>query len=202
MVSHTIISALQSKLITDICLSTDSVKLKNIGKRHGLTVPFLRSKRLSSSTALTIDVVKDAITRFEKYYKKSYEYILLLQPTCPFRKKNIIDESIKTLIKKKSFDSLLTVCDVGSHHPYRMKFMNKDNLVRNVIDQGFEDMRPIQKLQKAYIRSGSIYLCKKEVIYRYNSLVGKSTYGKEVKGKYTINIDTNEDFNLAKKYLR
>ena len=83
-----------------------------------------------------------------------------------------------------------------------MKFMNKDNLVRNVIDQGCEDMRPIQKLQKAYIRSGSIYLCKKEVIYRYNSLVGKSTYGKEVKGKYTINIDTNEDFNLAKKYLR
>ena len=29
-----------------------------------------------------------------------------------------------------------------------MKFIDKNNLVKNVIDQGFEDMRPIQKIKK------------------------------------------------------
>lgn len=200
LVSYTLQSALAAKLVTDICLSTDSHKIKKIGVQWGLDVPFIRSKVLSTSTALTVDVVKDAIKRFEKYYNTSYDYILLLQPTCPFRSKNIIDKSISILKKNNRLDSVITVCDVGSFHPYRMKFMDKFNLLSNVIDQGFEDMRPIQQIKRAFIRSGSIYLCRKEVIYKYNSLVGKKVYGVEVKNKYSINIDTLEDFKLAKKY--
>ena len=50
-----------------------------------------------------------------------------------------------TLRNNPSLDSLITICDVGSYHPFRMKFIDKNNLVKNVIDQGFEDMRLIQR---------------------------------------------------------
>ncbi len=202
LVAHTILSAQKSKLINDICLTTDSIKIKKIGLKLGLDVPFLRSKSLSSDSALSIDVVKDSIEKFEKYNNTKYDYVLLLQPTCPFRENNLIDKCINTLKKKQSIDSLITVCDVGSHHPFRMKYMNKQNLVKNIIDQGFEDMRPIQRIKKVFIRSGSIYLTRKKNIMKNNSLVGKKTYGVKVKDKYAINIDTIDDFLLAKKYLK
>ena len=86
LIAHTILSAKKSKYINDICLTTDSIKIKKIGINHGLFVPFLRSKNLSNNSALTINVVKDAIKKFEKYCNTKYDYILLLQPTCPFRK--------------------------------------------------------------------------------------------------------------------
>lgn len=202
LVQYSIKSALESKKITHICLSTNSNKIKNLGQKLGLDVPFLRNERLSNSASLTVNVVKDSIKRFEKIYGISYDKIILLQPTCPFRELGIIDKSISILSKNKSLDSLVSICDVGGNHPFRMKYLNKKNIIKNVIDQGFEDMRPIQKLKKVYLRSGSIYLCKKEVIFKYNSLVGKNTYGLEMKGKYQINIDTPEDFNLAKKYIK
>lgn len=202
LITYTILTALKSKYVTDICLSTDSIKIKQIGLDNGLLIPFLRSKKLSNSTALTIDVVKDAIKKFESYHETKYDYILLLQPTCPFREDNLIDKCIKILKNNSSLDSLITVSDVNSYHPYRMKFMDENNILKNVIEQGFEDMRPIQKIKKAYIRSGSIYLCKKETINKYNSLVGKHTYGVELKNEYTINIDTPEDFQMARKFLK
>ena len=60
----------------------------------------------------------------------------------------MIDKCISILRNNPSLDSLITICDVGSYHPFRMKFIDKNNLVKNVIDQGFEDMRPIQKKKK------------------------------------------------------
>ena len=82
-----------------------------------------------------------------------------------------------------------------------MKYLSKSNLLSNVIEQGFEDMRPIQSIKKVYIRSGSIYLCKRSVVFEQNSLVGKNAYGHLVKGKFAINIDTIKDLNDARRNI-
>ena len=62
-------------------------------------------------------------------------------------------------------------------------------------------MKPRQSLPNVYIRSGSIYLFSREVLFRQKSLVGKKCYGIILKGKETINIDTYENLNEFKKLM-
>ena len=201
LIYYSIKSALNSKKITNTYLSTDSMKIKKIGESFGLKIPTLRPKQLAKDSTLTIDVVKHAIKLYEKINSIKYDFILLLQPTCPFREKNLINNSINILLKNKKLDSFVTIEEVGSYHPFRMKYLSKSNLLSNVIEQGFEDMRPIQSIKKVYIRSGSIYLCKRSVVFEQNSLVGKNAYGHLVKGKFAINIDTIKDLNDARRNI-
>ncbi len=77
----------------------------------------------------------------------------------------------------------------------------KDKIV-NFIKSNKENMAPRQKLPKIYIRSGSIYASKRDVIMKNKSLVGKNCYGLILKGLETINIDSINDFDFLKKKLK
>ena len=59
-------------------------------------------------------------------------------------------------------------------------------------------MKPRQSLPKVYLRSGSIYLFKREVLMKTNTIVGKKCFGLILKGKETINIDTKEQLDYLK----
>ena len=63
-------------------------------------------------------------------------------------------------------------------------------------------MKPRQDLAKVYIRSGSIYLIKRDSFIKFKSLVGKRCYGMILKGAECINIDTIDDLILLKSKLK
>ena len=96
----------------------------------------------------------------------------MLQATVPFRNYKKIFLSLKK-INSKTFDSVVSVSDVGAVHPLRMKVFKSKYLV-NYIKQKKENMRPRQSLPKVFLRSGSIYLFKRDVLMKTNSLVGKN----------------------------
>ena len=168
----------------------------------GCETPFRRPKILSKDDTKTYEVIKHALKFMEKKNHINYDYILLLQPTCPLRKLKDIDFAINFLLKnKKRYDSVVSVVDVGANHPYRMKIIKK-NYLKNFFEQGFEDMRPRQKLPKVYIRNGSIYLIKRAEFIKYKSLVGKKTFPYIMEQKNSINIDTIDDLELFKKKFK
>ena len=61
-------------------------------------------------------------------------------------------------------------------------------------------MKPRQLLKKIYIRSGSFYLIKREVLLKKKTFVGDKCKGIITKGKEAINIDTYLDLIIAKNY--
>ena len=63
-----------------------------------------------------------------------------------------------------------------------------------------ENMEPIQKLRKIYIRSGSIYLIKRSAFFKYKNLIGAKVKPIIVKGKYSINVDSSDDLLIARNY--
>ena len=80
---------------------------------------------MSKDDTKTYEVIKHALKFMEKNHI-NYDYILLLQPTCPLRKLKDIDFAINFLLKnKKRYDSVVSVVDVGANHPYRMKIIKK-----------------------------------------------------------------------------
>ena len=70
--------AKKSKIFDKIVLSTDSEKYLNILKKH-IDTPFLRPKRLSNDKTTDIEVLNYELKKYEKYFKKNFDYVCLLQ---------------------------------------------------------------------------------------------------------------------------
>ena len=63
LISYPIKLAKNIKRIESVSVSTDSRKIADISKRYGADIPFIRSKKLSSSTANEWDVWKDFVRK-------------------------------------------------------------------------------------------------------------------------------------------
>ena len=107
LIAHTIIEALNSKLISKVLVLTDSQKIAEISKKYGASVPFLRPKYLAKDNSNVVDTY----LYFSKKMKlnKDYENFVVLQPTSPIRTRKEIDKAIKLFTKKKA-TSLVSVC--------------------------------------------------------------------------------------------
>mgnify|MGYP001172037966 FL=1 len=195
LIYWTIKEALKSK-INKLIVSTDSQKYKKISLSYGAEVPFIRPKALSKDTSKTIDLVIHAINFYKK--KKIYfDYVMLLQPTCPFRTTKDINHSINLLRKKNSYKSVISLQKVESFHPARMKFIKNDTIDDKFFTRNFKDTNR-QKLKKIFIRSGLIYLAKTKYILSKKTLEPKKSFPYITDSLRSTNIDTKTDLLLAK----
>lgn len=199
LIKYTIDQSNKSKMLDDFIISTDDKEIFAYCKSIGAPVPFLRPKYLARDSSSSSSVVKHSINFLEKN-GKYYDYIILLQPTCPFSPKNIIDDAIK-LITKYKFDALVSLVDVSANHPFRMYKTNSKGIIQPI----FKSKSPMlarQLLPKIYIRSGDLYIIKTSIFKRTNNLLANKTYGYVINEKNHINIDTHHDLILAKEIAK
>ena len=189
LIEWSIESALDSDL-NQIILSSDSEDYLSIADKYPV-IQDLRSSDLSVDNVQTVDVVLEYASR----NLDDDDFLILLQPTCPFRSTEIINQTIKYL--KEGYDSVVSIVDVEGNHPNRMKIIEK-GILKNYSGSNQEDMRPRQDLPKVYLRSGSIYAAKIAMVKKFISLVpGQKVKPIIEKGFNNINIDTELDFLLA-----
>ena len=100
LVERSIIFAKKLVENKNIILSTDSKKILEIGKENEILVPWLRPKNLSQDSSKSVDVALHALKWYEKNIKKK-KFILLLQPTTPFRNLIFFKKALSTIIKNK-----------------------------------------------------------------------------------------------------
>jgi len=199
LINYTINSAKHSKYITDIIGSTDSKKIFQIFKKNNIQIPFLRPKYLSSDKSNIIDTLIFTLKKIEKLKKYKYDFICLLQPTSPLRKKNEIDNSIKKIIKTNS-DSLISLCKLDEPHPYKLVEIKNKKLVFNKNKKNKINNR--QQMPDFYMPSGNLYITKRKVLLKKKSFFGKKNIYTLIDPKNYININTPEDLKIAKSKLR
>jgi N-acylneuraminate cytidylyltransferase len=81
----------------NICVSTDSDAIAESVNSIGYSVPFIRPSDLATDTAGTFEVLRHAFEFYDG--KKNYDAIALLQPTSPFREKNITRKPFNCLME-------------------------------------------------------------------------------------------------------
>ena len=199
LIQYSIEEAQKSNFINEIVVSSDSIKILNLAKQYENISIVKRSKDLSNDKAESFPVIVDAIKKISISKNKKFDYFIMLQPTSPLRKVRDIDFCLKKLINKFSYDSIVSVVEVGGYHPLRMKKIVNNKLV-NYINQKKENMKPIAKLPKVYIRNGAIYASKLNVLTKYKSLVGKKVLPYLMSSQFSINIDEELDFKLAELF--
>jgi CMP-N-acetylneuraminic acid synthetase len=151
--------AKQSKL-GKVVVSTDCLKIQKISKSLGVEAPFIRPKKLSLDKSTSESVVKHAINF---YYKKNihFDFIILLQPTSPFRIKNDLIKAKNIFKKNKKCTAVFTVTEVSANHnPQWLVKVNNKGLAKKFIDNSeMKYMLPRrQLLPKAYYRNDFVYL--------------------------------------------
>ena len=78
----------------DICVSTDDADIIKCVEEYGLKVPFVRPAELATDTAGTYEVLLHALDFYEKQ-GKTYDVVLLLQNTSPFRTVQHVKEALE-----------------------------------------------------------------------------------------------------------
>jgi CMP-N,N'-diacetyllegionaminic acid synthase len=194
LIAYTIECALKSNLC-DVIVSTDNYKIKEISEELGANVPFIRPPDLSSDSASSLDVIVHALKSMEEINSTKYDAVMLLQPTSPFRTSNDINHCIDLLNKRDDADSVISVVDVGSHHPARMKYISDDFLIDPPFCEKKENQNR-QELEPMYIRNGVIYLTRSSIIKK-RSFKGKNCLAYLMPMSRSLNIDTQFDFDLC-----
>jgi CMP-N-acetylneuraminic acid synthetase len=201
LLAYTIEAAKASGFLTDIVVSTEDQEIATVSRDCGAQVPFYRPAELATDKTLSVPVVLHALREMEQITSKPYDIVVMLQPTSPLRSAHDIDSGIQLLLDTGA-DSVISVVNVGGHHPFRMKRVVGQNVLINYIDQGFEDMRPRQELPPVYIRSGALYIVRRSVLAEQQTFVGRDCRAYIMPEGRAINIDTRLDLILAEQLLR
>ena len=160
--------------------------------------PILRPKHLSGDLIGDIEVLTHAFHTCEKYYKKNYHCIVMIQPTCPLRKKEHIIKSIEAILFEK-YESAVTCQKVDKkYHPLKSLTINTSNKLIHFLENK-EEIIARQQLKETFIRNGASYaitprqLCKEKTFFKGNA--------KLILTDQLLSIDNIEELELCEKIL-
>lgn len=124
--------------------------------------------------------------------------VMCLQPTCPLRRAEDIDRAVE-LMERYQCDSVVSYVSVGANHPARMAHIAGANRVFPL--DKLQTFNRRQDLDEVYIRSGDIYLTKREVL-ESGSMVGKDQRALVIPRDRHCNIDERMDLLLAEVQMK
>lgn len=175
-----VLKAINSKIFTNIIISSDSLKIFNKSKEYENLIEFdKRPSYLSRSNTSSEDVILYLI---KKNIIKS-DYFMLLQPTSPERRVYDIKKCFYNAIKY-NLNSLISLSD-----RYNSKrFLEDCFLYKNSKFNFFQNERNL-------FFNGAIYLVKTNHFIEHKSLYSKTIqYAHFMPYRFSKDIDTLEDF--------
>ena len=130
----------------------------------------------------------------------SYDYVCLLQPTCPLTKTRDIDQAIKMGIEKRA-DTVISVTAVKKYHPLTYYEGNPSYNIRPLVQMQERGCRR-QDFPDIWWRNGSIYLVKSDLILKENKIYGDHILGYVMEDDLSLNIDDESDWKMAEIVMR
>jgi CMP-N,N'-diacetyllegionaminic acid synthase len=179
-----------------LCISTNDEAVIAIAKSKGITIPFIRPEELANDSASSHDVIIHAINEYEKL-NQTFDTVLLLQPTSPFR----IQDDFTNLIKEYSVDTDMVVSvKLAKENPYFTLFEQNSEGFLNKSKVGNFDRR--QDCPEVYAFNGSMYLINIESIKKSRISELKNIKKIIMPEERSVDIDTLADWTLAEFYLK
>lgn len=181
-------------------VSTDDPEIESVARRYGGDVPFLRPAELSGDRVPTLPVLQHAVKFVEEQGQTTIDWVLLLQPTTPFRSIEDIDATL-ALAQQGGCDSIISVVQVFAEHPIFIKRIENERLLPfNLVEK--EGTRRQDCHPPAYIRNGAVYLTRRDIIMNANSIWGKVIRPYVMPPERSVNIDGELDLKLAEALIR
>jgi len=194
-----VISTDSQSVADEICrsISIDSIVLEEIEPDavKKLKTNFSLHRRLEQHSTSESKTAEFLPSLLKQISASSEDFLLLLQPTSPFRSKEDFD-SLLLLIE--GADSVISAKLFDSPHPEkRIKSDQRGFLIETETDTG-RLSTPRQKLEDFLVFDGAYYLTKCSVVFNETKLIGNRTRLYIRSGLGTINIDNEIDLEIAR----
>jgi len=202
LIVHSIESALASKFIDRVVVSTDSKDIAKIARQNSAEVPFLRPEEFAEDNTPDAPVFEHCIQWLKENENYVPDIIVHLRPTGPLRTPSEIDEAIEILESHPEADSVRSV-EEAPKSPYKM--WKPDGIyIKPLMEfMGIKDFHtaPRQSLPKVYQTTADIGVFYLRTLKDKKSVIGEKVLP-YVLSRPTVDIDTHFDFKVAELLIR
>lgn len=199
LIQYAVEAGLQSEYVDDVVLSSDCERCMEIARCCGAEVRFKRPEYLARDTTSSAEVILHAIDFLEKR-GRSYDILVLIEPTSPLRDAADIDLAIEALLSSDK-TSLVSVCKAEDQHPNFMFSMAADGALTPWSGVEFLPLRR-QEVSPAFFLEGSVYISQVDKFRDTKTFCHDQTLGFEVPKWKSIEVDDIWDFVCAEAILK
>lgn len=193
LLTYTIDAAAESNMFDEIFVSTDSAEYADIAKKYGASVPFLRSIETAGDSSSSWDVVRETLLKY-KELGREFDTVSLLQPTSPLRRAKDIVNGYHLMEQKKA-NIIVAVCET-EHSPLWCNILPDDLSMEGFISDEVLN-KPRQEIPGYYRINGALYIVKTSLFEDNFSLYSNQSYAYVMEKRYSIDIDSELDFEMA-----
>ena len=194
LIAWTIEAARAAREVARVIVSTDDSAIAAAALQYGAEVPFQRPAELAGDHSSHVAVMQHAVSWLEQHELVQYEYISLIQPTCPLILPEDIDAVIN-LARQKNAESVITVAS-SEHHPYYTRQFRSDGTLDYFFQQGRQYTRR-QDLPSVYDEAGAVYVFKRDLLMKKNCLESQWPHAYILPRERALDIDEPWDLHLA-----
>lgn len=199
LIAYTIEAAAQSRWLSRTIVSTDDFEIAEISKSFGADVPFLRPENLAEDKSTSIQVIQHALHWLKENENAEYDYVMILQPTSPFRTAEDIDACIEKIIETGA-DSVMSMVELVDFSVKKIKRI-EDDVIVSVFEEEGNQSSFRNDGEKLYKRNGAVYLTKVEVLLK-DDLFGTVSRPYGMPLERSLDINEPYDFFLAECYFQ
>lgn len=192
LIQHSIRSALKSKSLNRICVSTNDIDIIKLLNDFNDVTTIIRPEEFATDNSPTEETLIHALEFFRDNFGEEFDYVVTLEPTSPFRSSDLIDESIIKVLDCDC-DSLLSISEdyssFGSIESGYFKLLNPKQARRR------QDRLPMYK------ESSTIYITSVDTLLEGREVLGSKVTYIIVDEPQSIDINTELDFLKAEAIM-
>ncbi len=193
LIAHSIESALKSNIFSHVVVSTEDKQIAKIAKQYGAEVPFIRPKKLATSSASMADVMYHGIIELESL---GYDFEIFVNRDCtvPFIQISDIKKSIQ-LLKKTKCDQVVGVYKQHLNPYFNMMELSKNGFLKMSKSKG---KRPVGRQSAPIVyQLNGLWVYDKEKFLKYRKPLLPKTLPHEIPPETGFMIDTEFEFKIA-----
>jgi len=193
LIAWTIETALKSRLLASVVVSTDDQEIGEVARSYGAQTPFMRPAELARDDSPGVDPVLHALETLPEF-----DAVLLMQPTSPLRTVDDIDGCIR-LAERVEAGCVVSVSE-PSQHPYWMYRLDPEQHLQPFVAAKHVTCR--QDLPPVYAANGALYFARREWLQCRRTFIAADTVGYVMPVERSVDLDSPLDWKLAELLLK
>ncbi len=193
LLAHAIACGLDCKEIDHMVVSTEDAEIGTFARHYGADVPFVRPKELASDTAPMLPVLQHTITESEKYYGKTVELLVLLDPTGPLRTTADVAACID-LVRRTDCDAAIS-CNRAHRSPY-FNMVTEAGEYIELASQSAKDVGRRQDSPVVYDLNTVVWVYTRKALMQEQARIPRKSRLYLVPPERALDIDSEFDFEV------
>ncbi len=196
LIAYTVETALNTSLLNDVIISTDSIDIANTAKQFGANVPFMRPDDLATDTASKWPVFIHAVETYQKMYGVTVDYLVDMDVTVPLKLPIDINGAIQKVLDDTNVDVVITGYE-PERNPYFNMMEIKPNGFAEIVKKGEKPIVRRQDAPEVYSLTPAAYVIKKSALYDFEHWSKAKCKIYPMPRERAVDIDTEIDFKIV-----